>query len=147
MFPSMLNSTFPIHEDAQRYLEKGPSFLQEYLPFWVAVTIDRLLVLLIPLATLLFPLFKIAPPTYRWRIRKRIYSHYNLLFDVETALLADPTEGKLDQCTAQIETIEQELAELHVPLSYADQLYHLRMHVRFVKQRVDGVRKRFASNQ
>ncbi len=47
----------------------------------------------------------------------------------------------MDQCMTQIEDIEEELAEVHVPLSYADQLYHLRMHVRFVRQRVDQARQ------
>ena len=111
------------------------------MPFWIAVSIDRLLILLIPLATLLIPLFKIAPPTYRWRIRKRIYSHYRYLFEVESTLLENPSTTKLDRCTAQIEKIEKELAELSVPLSYADQLYHLRMHMRFVKGRVDQARQ------
>jgi len=136
-FPSTLNMTFPIHEEARRYLENGPPWLQRYLPFWVAVSVDRLRILLIPLATLLIPLFKIAPPTYRWRIRKRIYNHYRYLLEVETALLESPSESVLDRCTAQIEKIEEELAQVNIPLSYADQLYHLRMHVRFVRQRVD----------
>jgi TRAP-type uncharacterized transport system substrate-binding protein len=140
-FPSALNTTFPMHEDAQRYLENGPPWLQRYLPFWAAVSIDRLTILLIPLATLLIPLFKIAPPTYRWRVRKRIYSHYRYLFDVETALLNHPDREVLDLCTSKIDRIERELSEVNVPLSYADQLYHLRMHVRFVKQRVDQVRQ------
>ena len=140
-FPSAFNMAFPIHKEARRYLEKGPPWLQRYLPFWVAVTIERLLIMLIPLATLLYPLFKIAPPTYRWQIRKRIYSHYRYLFEVETALLENPSESMLDQCSAKIEEIERELSEVHVPLSYADQLYHLRMHVRFVKQRVELARR------
>jgi hypothetical protein len=144
-FPSIYNTTFPMHEDTRRYLVKGPPLLQRYLPFWIAVTLDRLLILLIPLATLLIPLFKIAPPTYRWRIRKRIYNHYRNLFEVETALLKNPSVAALDRCIRQIENIEDELAEVNVPLPYADQLYHLRMHVRFVKQRVDQARQEAAS--
>ena len=140
-FPSVFNMAYPVHKEARRYLEKGPPWLQRYLPFWIAVSIDSLLILLIPLATLLIPLSKIAPPTYRWRIRKRIYSHYRYLFEVESTLLENPSTTKLDRCTTQIEKIEKELAELHVPLSYADQLYHLRMHMRFVKGRVDQARQ------
>ena len=140
-FPSVLHIAFPINEDARRYLEKGPPWLQRYLPFWIAVSIERLQILLIPLATLLIPLFKIAPPTYRWRIRKRIYSHYHDLFEVESILLENPSSDKLDQCSALLTGIEKELLDVEVPLSYADQLYHLRMHVRFVKQRVDFARK------
>jgi hypothetical protein len=140
-FPSIHHTTFPVNEDARRYLVKGPPLLQRYLPFWIAVTLERLLILLIPLVTLLFPLFKIAPPTYRWRIRKKIYSHYQYLFEVETALLKNPSVADLDRCITQMEHIEEQLAEVHVPLSYADQLYHLRMHVRFVKQRVDQTKQ------
>jgi hypothetical protein len=139
-FPSMRNMTLPAHEDARRYLENGPPWLQRYLPFWIAVSADRLLILLIPLATLLIPLFKIAPPTYRWRIRKRIYSYYRNLIEVESILQDVPSLKVLDQCQARIQKIEEELVELSVPLSYADQLYHLRMHVRFVKQRLELAR-------
>jgi hypothetical protein len=140
-FPSIHHTTFPVNEDARRYLVKGPPLLQRYLPFWIAVTLERLLILLIPLVTLLFPLFKIAPPTYRWRIRKKIYNHYRFLFEVETALLKNPSVADLDRCITRMEDIEEQLSEVHVPLSYADQLYHLRMHVRFVKQRVDQTKQ------
>jgi len=38
--------------------------------------------------------------------------------------------------------IEDDLGEINVPLSYADQMYQLRMHVRFVKQRVSQAREK-----
>ena len=141
-FPSVYNTTFPINRDARRYIEKGPPLLQRFLPFWIAVAVDRLIILLIPLATLLFPLFKIAPPTYRWRIRSRIYTQYKYLFDVETALLQEPSLERLDDCLVTMGKIEDELGEISVPLSYADQMYQLRMHVRFVKQRVNQAREK-----
>ena len=40
-----------------------PPFLQRYLPFWLAVLIDRLIVLLVPVVALLIPLLKVAPPS------------------------------------------------------------------------------------
>ena len=141
-FPSVYNTTFPINRDARRYIEKGPPWLQRFLPFWIAVAVDRLIILLIPLVTLLFPLFKIAPPTYRWRIRSRIYTHYKYLFDVETALLQEPSLEAMDDCLVTLGKIEDELGEISVPLSYADQMYQLRMHVRFVKQRVNQAREK-----
>jgi TRAP-type uncharacterized transport system substrate-binding protein len=141
-FPSVYNTTFPINRDARRYIEKGPPWLQRYLPFWVAVAVDRLVILLIPLATLLFPLFKIAPPTYRWRIRSRIYTHYKYLFDVEAALAQEPSLERMDDCLVTMGKIEDDLGEINVPLSYADQMYQLRMHVRFVRQRVSQAREK-----
>jgi hypothetical protein len=47
--------------------------LQKYLPFWIASVVDRGKILLLPALTLLLPLFRVAPPLYRWRIRSRIY--------------------------------------------------------------------------
>lgn len=32
--------------------------------------------MLIPLLTLLLPLFKVMPPAYRWQVRKKIYRWY-----------------------------------------------------------------------
>ena len=70
-FPNARNLDFPLDDDAARYFKHGPPFLQRYLSFWTANLIDRLKVMLIPLVTLLIPLFKIMPPTYRWQVRKR----------------------------------------------------------------------------
>jgi TRAP transporter TAXI family solute receptor len=47
-FPSASLVDFPLDDDAARFLEKGPSFFYRYLPFWVAVWADRLLILLVP---------------------------------------------------------------------------------------------------
>ena len=45
--------------------------------------LDRLKIMLLPMLTLLFPLMKIAPPAYRWRIRSKIYRCYKVLHDLE----------------------------------------------------------------
>ena len=137
-FPSIYNTTFPINKHAQKYDSNGPPLLQRFLPFWIAVAIDRLLILLIPLATLLLPLFRILPPTYRWRVRSKIYKHYRYLFEIENLLQENPSATQLDECNAQIIAIEDELRNIEIPLGYGGQLYQLRTHVRFVKQRVDN---------
>ena len=65
----------------------------------------------------------------------------------EIALIRERRKSRLslDRCIIQIEAVEEELAEVNVLLSYADQLYHLRMHVRFVKQRVEQARQETVS--
>ena len=85
-FPSTDFVEFPLNESARLYFESGPPFLQKYLPFWLASFVDRAKVLILPLITLIFPLFKIAPPLYRWRIRSRIYKWYELLRAIEADL-------------------------------------------------------------
>lgn len=137
-FPSTDHVVLPMNEDARRYITKGPPLLQRYLPFWVAIAIDRLMVLLIPLLTLLYPLFKILPPAYRWRVRQRIYRYYRALLDIDTTLSHDPSEQQLQQCRMRLQAIEDTLDELSVPISYADNLYNLRLHLRLVWRRLEA---------
>ena len=84
-FPSLEYLDTEINEEAQNYLTKGDSWLESIFPFWIASQIDRLKLLLIPLLTLLFPLFKGVLPLYRWTIRSKIYKWYKRLDDLENS--------------------------------------------------------------
>jgi len=124
---------------AQRHFTSGPPWLQRYLPFWAATLVDRLKVLLVPLLTLLLPLFKILPPTYRWRVRSRIYRWYRDLRTVEQRIFDGVDTATSTWATAELDRIEREVAQLQVPLSYADQLFNLRLHIRYVRSELVAV--------
>ncbi len=135
-FPAPSHLDFPLSEAARRYYEFGPPLLQRYLPFWAANLIDRLKIMLLPLVTLLFPLFKIVPPTYRWRVRSRIYRWYRQLQAVDGRIArAGPAED-LQALAKELARIEDEVARVSVPLAYADALYHLRLHIAFVREKL-----------
>lgn len=72
--------------DAARSMKSGPSFLHRYLPFWIAVWADRLVVLLIPLVAVRLPVMRLAPSVYPWRIKPRIYRWYGRLKQLEYEL-------------------------------------------------------------
>jgi len=130
-FPSAQFVDFPLSPDAERYLKNGPPLLQRYLPFWAAVLFDRLKVLLVPLITLLFPLFKILPPAYRWRVRSRIYRWYKMLSEIERRAAAGEDRQSLHD---ELLAMEYEVRSLKVPLSYADQVYSLRLHIDLIQR-------------
>lgn len=139
--PGRLPSTefieFPVNPSAKRYFDEGPPFLQRYLPFWVASAIDRGKILLLPALTLLLPLFRIAPPLYRWSIRSRIYRWYEILRGIESDLKAEVAIEKLRDHASTLARMEGELDDLKsVPLSYMEEFYNLRLHVEFVERRV-----------
>jgi hypothetical protein len=136
VFPSHRFLDFPIDEDAQRYLKSGPSFLRRVLPFWAAVMAERLMIMLVPLLTLLFPLFKIAPPAYRWGIRRRIYRWYGELREIEEQFRKG--DSVLKELVERLDRIQIQVGELHVPLGHTEQLYHLRLHIDFVKSMITG---------
>ena len=136
-FPSMDFVEFPLNESARLYFESGPPFLQKYLPFWLASFVDRAKVLLLPLVTLIFPLFKIAPPLYRWRIRSRIYKWYELLRAIEADLKPGTSCDALLHHIDAVADIERELDDLSsVPLAHMEEFYNLRLHVELVRGRV-----------
>ncbi len=128
-FPSRQHLEFPIAAAAQRFFDFGPSLLQRYLPFWAANLIDRLKIMLLPLLALVYPLFKIIPPTYDWRMRSRIDRWYKELQSIEHGLDAGATRDQMQRGLAQVEALEQKVRHLTMPDSYGNRLYDLRLHI------------------
>jgi uncharacterized protein len=134
-FPTKERLDLPLHEDAKRYLERGPSFLFRYLPFGVAVWIDRMLVLLIPLLTILLPVIRFAPPAYRWQVQRKIYRWYTRIRTLEAEAAAADAERRAT-IRGELDELHPKLAALKVPASYAQQLFELRLHLDFVRARL-----------
>ncbi|WP_426957287.1 TAXI family TRAP transporter solute-binding subunit [Muricoccus radiodurans] len=130
-FPNGQNNEVPLQEDAQRFYEKGPSFLQSYLPFWVAVAVDRLWVLIIPLVTLLLPLARFAPSIYTWQMERQLYRVYHKVRQVDEESKA----GLSMRTIAKLDALEKEASELKLPDSYADRIYGLRRHIAWLRRR------------
>lgn len=135
-FPSARYLEFPITQQAETYLENGPSFLHRYLPFQWASLLDRMKILLLPLLTLLIPLARIAPPVYQWRIRSKVYRWYELLREVDMVLEMDPDADVVPQIE-RLEKLEREVNDINVPLSYMDEFYALRLHIQLVRQKLE----------
>lgn len=136
--PSARFSELPLSKEAIHYLEQGPSFLHRNLGFWAASTVDRLKILLLPLITLLIPVFKAAPPIYRWRIRSKIYRWYEDLKLVDDVLGQGATPDELAEHIRHLETLEEELTDVQVPLSYMDEFYRLRVHIELILAKLKG---------
>lgn len=138
-FPSEQFTAFPINEVAQRFYKVGPPFLMRYLPFWPAVFIDRMIVMIIPLLALFIPLGKIMPPLYRWRIRSKIYRWYNDLQQVDDAIHQHPLSAEqINNLNQDLKKIENEVNKVQTPLSYADQVYNLLLHIDLVKKKLNA---------
>ena len=146
-FPSPHFVDFPLSKDAQRYYEHGPSLLDRFLPFWAATLIDRMKVMLLPLLTLLIPLFKIVPPTYRWRVSYRIYRWYRELNAVDMALEIQRSAADIEEYLAELERIENDVRHTAVPLSYSGSLYNLRLHIDLLHTKVLKARKDAAASE
>ena len=136
-FPSYKDQMLPLSPDAARYFKSGPSFLQRYLPFWLAVLVDRLIVLLLPVVALLIPLLKVAPAIYTWRVRSKVFRCYGELKFLEDDLKNHFDRAKLAEYRSRLDALEDEAVQLHVPLGFTDLVYTLREHVNLVRGILD----------
>jgi len=143
-FPSPKYTEIPVADEAAKYYRDGPPLLQRYMRFWLANLFDRLWVVVVALAALVIPLSKIVPPLYVWRVRSRVYRWYGELRAVEQALegvtTGVPESGRKDRVRAdlvrRLDDIETRVNHISIPLAYADELYRLRSHIDFVRERV-----------
>jgi TRAP-type uncharacterized transport system substrate-binding protein len=131
-FPNPRNTEHPLAKEAQRFYSSGPPVLQRYLPFWLANLIERMWPVLVTIVAVLLPLSRMLPPLYEFRIRSRVFRWYAQLREVENAMGVRPTSELL----ADLDAIEARVGSVHVPLSYADELYALRGHIRMVGDRL-----------
>ncbi len=132
-FPTPKYTSVPLNKEARRFYKKGPPFLQRYLPFWLASMVDRLKIMLLPLIGLLLPFFKVFPPLYRWRVRRKIYRWYSELRGVDPQLV-DIKKEDVRKHLQKLDGIEEEVTRVSVPLSYADEVYNLRLHIDIVRR-------------
>jgi TRAP-type uncharacterized transport system substrate-binding protein len=135
-YPAPLARDFPISPDAEHYYKSGGRFLYEKLPFWLANLVDRLIVALLPLLVVVFPATKVVPNIYRWWMRSRIFKWYGALMTIERQVLANPNAEEQLKLIRRIDAIENAVNDMKTPVSFADQLYVLRDHVRSVRQQL-----------
>lgn len=121
---------------AERFHKVGPPFFQRYLPFWLAVWMDRMIVLLIPIVAIAVPAFKLLPAIYDWKVRRPIWKWYEALHKLEGDI-ADHPENH-EKHLAEIQRIDEGVSAMPLPLSYSDPHYQLRSYVEYVQRRLES---------
>jgi hypothetical protein len=133
-YPQLRGRELPPSPTARRFHDSGPPLLQRYLPFWLAVLVDRLLVSLLPVLALLIPLMRITPALYAWRMRSRIYRWYGELKFLERDIGREVDASRLDDYLARLDRIEEQANRRRIPLAFTNELYTLRVHIQLVRR-------------
>ncbi len=122
-YPSPEHGSFPLTREADYFHQNGPGFLQGLLPYKAAATLERLVILLLPLLTVILPLAKILPALYAWRLNSRIHRPYKELLRLENQV-GEPT------FLQELQEVEKEARALaDMPASYGAQVQNLRLHI------------------
>ena len=115
-FPGTTRVDLRVSTDADRHKRFGPSFLYRYLPFWLATLAERAIIILLPLAAVLLPLFHYLPQLLRWRVRSRVYRWYGELALLERDVAARTGALPTEKWLADLERIERAVARIHTPV-------------------------------
>jgi TRAP transporter TAXI family solute receptor len=135
-FPAAEPIGLPLSAEAQRFHKSGRPFLQHHLPFWMAVLVERLFVILIPIVGLLFPLLRFIPAIYDWSMRSKIFRLYGEMRLLELQIEQGDAGLDLKATTDQLDRIEQRANRLQMPKAYASMVYSLLGHMALVRQRL-----------
>ncbi|MCB1987816.1 MAG: C4-dicarboxylate ABC transporter substrate-binding protein, partial [Burkholderiaceae bacterium] len=133
-FPSTRHSELDIAPEADRAINEPVPLLQRYLPFWLANLIQRMWLVLGILIAVMLPLSRIVPPLYQLRVRSRVFRWYGRLRAIEDDMASGQTPTA--DLALALDALEAQVAQVSVPLSYADELYALRNHIQMVRGRL-----------
>jgi TRAP transporter TAXI family solute receptor len=135
-FPAAEAIDVPLSDEAAQFYKSGRPFLQNYLPFWIASLVARLLVLLIPIIGVLYPLLRFIPAIYGWMALRKIARLYGELRFLEAELNAQSTVHDAGSTLARLDRLEEQANQLRIPTTYASMQYMLRDHIGLVRARL-----------
>ena len=138
-FPSPNHLSFDINDDAQKVMRDGPSFLHRYLPFWVAVWVDRLIRVVIPLLAILIPLFNFLPSILEYRTKFKFAAIYKELRKVESRIQMGNYD--LSSINKELDELLQRTMRLKVSQFNTKDIYDLLAHIGDVQRRIDEGKK------
>jgi len=137
-FPNPRDTDYPLSDQAERYFKHGQPFLQNYLPFWMAIYAQRLLLWLLPLAAILVPLMRVLPGLVNWRRQSRLYRRYGELKYLELDLASRQlNDQELRRAHEQLDRIEDDIVKTKFAIEISDRVYTLRQHVDYVRAQLD----------
>lgn len=139
-FPSIEGTLLPINNVARQLISEGPTTWHNWLPYWVAAQVNRLLLLFLPILFILLPLLRALPAAYAYVMGWRVWQFYPDIRAIEDTLDHVPDEATLTELEAQLANLDERLARLRVPAAYRQAAYHARMHVELVRKRIAELR-------
>lgn len=137
-YPNPLAQALPVNADAERYYTRGRTALQSWLPFWVAVTVERLFFILLPVVGIALPLIRFGPMLYRWRMEGRIWRHYDTLRRIEAEVEASREPAARSALGESLQALEERVSHLALPASYRRHVFALRRDIAYVRAKLEG---------
>ena len=135
-FPGIAPVDLRVSPYADQHRRFGPSLFYQYLPFWVATVIERMIIIVAPLVVVLIPLATYLPRIRTWWVRSRIYRWYGELALLERDVRTRTGALPVTKWLATLDRIERAVESVKAPVSFASEAYTLREHIALVRRAV-----------
>ena len=139
-FPSVEGVELPVNSIAQKLILEGQSVWHEYLPYWMAAQVNRMLLLLLPILFILLPLLRILPAAYSYVMGWRVWQYYPEIRRIEEELDSQQEDATLALMDQRLDELEERLARLRLPAAYRQSSYNARIHIALVRNRIAQIR-------
>ena len=146
-FPTQTDPEYHFARSARDFYKNGPSILNRYLPFWLTNYAQRIIAVLAAVIAIVLPLFSYAPKLYRWLVNERLNSMYRRLRSIEASLRKDVTASDVSAIEAELESLDQAIHNLALPVRYSGMFFSARSHLDLVRVRLGSRRAELRSEE
>lgn len=139
-FPSEISVELMLHPTARDYFLNGETWFETHFPFNLAVMLDRLVVVGLPLLTL-FTLYRTIQPIYLLHVQYQITRWYRTLSYVDLhhkQLTLDEIETYHTELNEMLYDLTQRVS---IPFFYWNRVYVLKAHIIQVIGRLEDMRR------
>jgi TRAP-type uncharacterized transport system substrate-binding protein len=133
-FPSERNLDYPQSDESKRFFKSGKPFLEEYLPFWLANLVERMLLTLVPVMAIGLPLLRMVPAFFSWRGYAQLVQLYDDVIALEHQT-GSSAEGKA-KAIGRLREIDGQLSGLRLGSEHHMNVYNLKSHIDLVRARL-----------
>jgi TRAP transporter TAXI family solute receptor len=134
-YPMLETTELAPHVAAEKYMVSGESFLSRLLPYWGVRLVWQAQLLLLPIITVLVPLWRLWPAVYAFRINQILRRKYTALRDAESQINVCDDPEKLGTALEKLDALRSELETLsrRLPAYLQRDIYQWRLHVAMVR--------------
>ncbi|MBB93722.1 MAG: hypothetical protein CML68_03830 [Rhodobacteraceae bacterium] len=140
-FPSVNITDMPLNNAARQLIMNGPTAWHDWLPYWMAAQLNRVLILLLPLFFVVLPMLRALPGLYAYAQNYRVWQHYPLMRDIEDELESGSSPEALDHMQSRLHALDEHLAHLKLPAAYRQTAFQARVHVDLLQRRIISERE------
>ncbi|MEX0285753.1 MAG: TAXI family TRAP transporter solute-binding subunit [Paracoccaceae bacterium] len=135
-FPSVYGTELPVNNAARQLILEGPSTWHDWLPYWLAAQINRMLLLLLPIFLIVVPALRALPALYSYIMGWRVWQHYPSIREIEDELDTQSDETDLQKMDDRLAALDAQLSQMRLPAAYRQGAYDARLHIELVRKKI-----------